>query len=187
MLAAHGVDHLARSEHVGLQRGKSRSKEGSIGFSHAIQEGSGEGTACLGKIPVLGGLLPVYGDHCGGSIVGMHCGHVPGRAVAEWWVASGNSSSAGDVAGDHIPHNVGDHKAQSTSYVVLGTLVSGLGLDVLEPGLEVGSRVGGEGVGKGDCRAGLRHDGWVGGWMNGWMDKTDLITTVDPKLIDHTV
>ena len=83
--------------------------------------------------------------------------------------------------------DVGDHKAQSTSYVVMGTLVSGLGLDVLEPGLEVGSRVGGEGVGKGDCRAGLRHDGWVGGWMNGWMDKTDLITTVDPKLIDHTV
>jgi hypothetical protein len=23
------------------------------------------------------------------------------------------------------------------------------------------------------------------GWMDGW--KTDLITTVDPKLIDHTV
>ena len=45
MLEAHGVDHLARSEHVGLQRGKSRSKEGSIGFSHAVQKGSGEGTA----------------------------------------------------------------------------------------------------------------------------------------------
>jgi hypothetical protein len=32
-------------------------------------------------------------------------------------------------------------------------------------------------------------DGWVDGWMDGWMDgwKTDLITTVDPKLIDHTV
>jgi hypothetical protein len=82
---------------------------------------------------------------------------------------------------------------------MLGTLVSGLGLDVLEPGLEVGSRFGGEGVmgkgdcgegvGKGDCRAGLRHDGWVGGWMDGWMDgwKANLITTVDPKLIDHTV
>ena len=27
--------------------------------------------------------------------------------------------------------------------------------------------------------------GWVDGWMDGWM--TDLITTVDPKLIDHTV
>ena len=40
-----------------------------------------------------------------------------------------------------------------------------------------------------DCRAGLRHDGWVGGWMDGWMDgwMTELITTVDPKLIDHTV
>ena len=93
------------------------------------------------------------------------------------------------LQGTMFPHNVGDHKGKSTSYVMLGTLVSGLGLDVLEPGLEVGSRVGGEGVGKGDCRAGLRHDGWVGGWMDGWMDgcKTDLITTVDPKLIDHTV
>ena len=114
----------------------------------------------------------------------MHLRHVPYRAGADGWWGAGN-----DVAGDHCPHNVGDHKAQSTSYVVLGTLVSGLGLDVLDPGLEVGSRVGGEGVGKGDCRAGLRHDGWVGGWMDGWMDgwKTDLITTVDPKLIDHTV
>ena len=62
------------------------------------------------------------------------------------------------------------HKGESTSYVPLGTLVSGLGLDVLDPRLEVGSRVGGEGVGKGDCRAGLRHDGWMGGWMDGWMD-----------------
>ena len=133
---------------------------------------------------MLSGLLPVYGDHCGASIVGVHCGHVPGRADADGWWAAGN-----DVAGDHCPHNVGDHKGKSTSYVMLGTLVSGLGLDVLEPGLEVGSRVGGEGVGKVDCRAGLRHDGWVGGWMDGWMDgcKTDLITTVDPKLIDHTV
>ena len=76
----------------------------------------------------------------------------------------------GDVAGDHIPHVVGDHKAQSTSYVVLGTVVSGVGFDVLEPSLEVGSRVIGEGVGKGDCRVSLRHDGWVGGWLDGWMD-----------------
>ena len=53
MLEAHCVDHLARSEHVGIQRGKSRSKVGSIGFSHAIQKGSGEGTAGFGKIPVL--------------------------------------------------------------------------------------------------------------------------------------
>ena len=63
--------------------------------------------------------------------------------------------------------------------------MSGLGLDVLEPGLEVGSRVGGEGVGKGDCRAELRHVGWVDGWMDGWV-KAGLISTVDPKLIDQT-
>ena len=112
MLEAHGVDHLARSEHVGLQRGKSRSKEGSIGVSHAVQKGSGEGTAGFGEIPVLCGLLPVDGDHCGGSIVGMHCRHVPGRAGAELrWVALGNPGNVGDVAGDHIPHDVGDHKA----------------------------------------------------------------------------
>ena len=132
------------------------------------------------------GLFPVDGDHGGGSIICMLCGHVPGRAGAVLrWVALGNPGNVGDVAGDHIPHNVGDHKAQSTSYVVLGTLVSGLGLDVLEPGLEVGSRVGGEGVGKGNCRAGLRHVGWVDGWMDGWV-KTGLISTVDPKLIDQT-
>ena len=61
-------------------------------------------------------------------------------------------------------------RAPVTSCVVLGTLVSGLGFDVLEPGLEFGSRVIGEGVGKGDCRVFLRHGGWVGGWMDGWMD-----------------
>ena len=171
MLEAHGVDHLARSEHVGLQRGKSRSKVGSIGFSHAIQKGSGEGTAGFGKVPVLGSLFPVNGDHGGGSIVGMLCGHVPGRAGAELrWVALGNPGGVGDVAGDHVPHNVGDHKAKGTSNVVLWTLVSGLGFDVLEPGLEVGSRVIGEGVGKGDCRVSLRHGGWVDEWMDGWMD-----------------
>ena len=127
--------------------------------------------------------LPVDGDHGSGSIVGMLCGHVPGRAGAELrWVASGNPGGVGDVAGDHVPHNVGDHKAKGTSNVVLWTLVSGLGFDVLEPGLEVGSRVIGEGVGKGNCRGSLRHDGWVDGWMDGWM-KQDLISTVDPKLI----
>ena len=110
----------------------------------------------------------------------MLCGHVPCRAGADGWWGARN-----DVAGDHCPHNVGDHKAQSTSDVMLGTLVSGLGLDVLDPGLEVGSRVGGEGVGKGDCRAELRHVGWVDGWMDGWV-KTGLISTVDPKLIDQT-
>ncbi len=101
-------------------------------------------------------------------------GHVPCRAGADGWWGAGN-----DVAGDHFPHNVGDHKGKgkSTSYVMLGTLVSGLGLglDVLEPGLEVGSRVGGEGVGKGDCQVGLRHVGWVDGWMNGWV-KTGLMS-----------
>ncbi len=65
-------------------------------------------------------------------------------------VASSNPGDVGDVAGDHFPDNVGNHKAKSTSNVVLWTLVSGLGLDVLEPGLEVGSRIIGEGVGKGN-------------------------------------
>ena len=41
-------------------------------------------------------------------------------------------------------------------------------------------------MGKGDCRVGLRHVGWVDGWMDGWV-KTNLISTVDPKLIDQTL
>ncbi len=171
MLEAHVVDHLARSEHVGLQRGKSRAKEDLIGFSHAVQKGSGEDTAGFGEIPVLICLFPVDGDHGGGSIIDMLCGHVPGRAGAELrWVTLGDPGDIGDVAGDHVPHNVGNHKAKGTSNFMLWTLVSGLGFDVLEPGLEVGSRVIGERVGKGDCRVSLRHDGWVDGWMDGWMD-----------------
>jgi hypothetical protein len=74
------------------------------------------------SLPVLGCLFPVDGDHGGGSIVGMLCVHVPGRAGAELrWVASGNPGGVGDVAGDHVPHNVGDHKAKGTSNVVLWT------------------------------------------------------------------
>ena len=129
---------------------------------------------------MLGRLFPVNGDNSSSSTVAVLCGHVPCRAGADGWCGAG--SPGNDVAGVEFPHIVGDHKGESTSYVPLGTLVSGLGLDVLDPRLEVGSRVGGEGVGKGDCRAGLRHDGWVGGWMDGWME-TELITTVDPKLI----
>ncbi len=79
MLEAHGVDHLAWSEHVGLQRGKSRAKDGSIGFSHAVQKGSGEDTADFGEIPVLICLFPVDGDHGGGSIIDMLCGIAVGR------------------------------------------------------------------------------------------------------------
>ncbi len=132
---------------------------------------------------MLGCLFPVDGHHSSSSVVSMLCGHIPGRAGAVLrWVALGDRGDVGDVAGDHLPDNVGDHKAKSTSNVVLRTLVSGLGLDVLEPGLEVGLRVVGEGVGEGDCRVSLRHDGWVDGWMDGWM-KQDLISTVDPKLI----
>ena len=41
-----------------------------------------------------------------------------------------------------------------------------LGLDVLEPVLEVSSRIDGKGVGKGDGRGLiLRHGGWMGGWV----------------------
>ncbi len=81
------------------------------------------------------------------------------------WVALGNPGGVGGVAGDHVPHNVGGHKAKGTSNVELWTLVSGLGFDVLEPGLEVGSRVIGEGVGKVESQT-----WWMDGWMDGWID-----------------
>ena len=68
----------------------------------------------------------------------------------------------GDVAWNEIPDGVSDHKAESTRNVVLGTLVSRLGLDILEPRLELSSRVIGEGVGEGD---GCRHDEWMDGWI----------------------
>ncbi len=40
-----------------------------------------------------------------------------------------------------------------------------LGLDILEPIIEVSSRVGGEGAGEGDCRGIIFKHGWgVDGW-----------------------
>jgi hypothetical protein len=93
--------------------------------------------------------------------------HVPGRTSAVGrWGAGGNADGVGDVAWQELPDFVRDHKAKSTRDVVVGTLVSRLGLDILEPRLELSSRgVIGEGVVKGD---GYRHDGWMNGWM--WQD-----------------
>ena len=89
--------------------------------------------------------------------------HIPCRTRAVGRCgAGGNADGVGDVAWHELPDFVRDNKAESTRPVVLGTLVSRLGLDVLEPRLELSSRVIGEGVGKGD---GYRHDGWMNGWM----------------------
>ena len=99
----------------------------------------------------------------------MHLRHVPCRAGADgWWGASN------DVAGDHCPHNVGDHKAQSTSYVVLGTLVSGL--------VSTSSSQASRWVRGSVAREWERvivelgsdmMDGWGDGWMDGWIDRSN--------------
>ena len=77
----------------------------------------------------------------------------------------GNLSKAtrwvGDVAWQELQDG-GDHKAESTRNVRLGTLVSRLGLDVeLESHWRIREwvRVMGDGY---------RHDGWMNGWM--WQD-----------------
>ena len=58
---------------------------------------------------------------CSG-VVGMLHRHVPGRAsVISWRGASGDTNWVGDVAWDEVPDVVGDHKAESTRNVVLGT------------------------------------------------------------------
>ena len=103
-----------------------------------------------------------------------------GRADGRWVGAGQHLGGVGGVFGQLCPDKVGGHKAEGTSNVVLGTLVPCLGLDVLEPLLEVGSRVGGEGVSEGDGRGLiLRHGGWVDGWMS---TSKGLNTTVDPNL-----
>jgi hypothetical protein len=44
---------------------------------------------------------------------GNPCRHVPGGAGAVLrWVAVGNPGDVGDVAGDHVPDNVGNQKPQ---------------------------------------------------------------------------
>ncbi len=48
--------------------------------------------------------------------------HVPGRGSAIGWRgASGDTNWVGDIAWDEIPDFVGNHKAESTRNVVLGT------------------------------------------------------------------
>ena len=120
------------------------------------------------------GLGPVDRHYCCSRVVGMLGWHVPGGTSAVGrGGAGGNADGVGDVAWHELPDFVRDHKAESTRTVVLGTLVSRLGLDILEPRLELSSRVIGEGVGKGD---GCRHDDE---YMDGY---EALITTVDPNL-----
>jgi hypothetical protein len=80
--------------------------------------------------------------------------------------AGGNLCRVFNVFWELSPDDVGGHKGEGASRVVLGTLVTCLGLGVLEPILEVSSRVVGEGVGEGNCRDLIfRHGGWVAGWM----------------------
>ncbi len=79
-----------------------------------------------------------------------------------WHVPSGTNAVGRGGAWHELPDFVRDYKAESTRTVVLGTLVSRLGLDILEPRLELSSRVIGEGVCKGDR---CRHDGWMDGWI----------------------
>lgn len=58
---------------------------------------------------------------CPGT-VGMLRRHAPGRTSAiSWRGALGNTNGVGDVAWNEIPGGVGDHKAESTCNVVLGT------------------------------------------------------------------
>ncbi len=109
------------------------------------------------------GLGPVDRHYRCSRVVGVLGWHVPGGTSAVGRGGTGgNAGGVGDVAWHELPDVVRDHKAESTRTVVLGTLVSRLGLDILEPRLELSSRVIGEGVGKGDR---CRHDGWMDGWI----------------------
>ncbi len=68
----------------------------------------------------------------------MLCWHVPGGTSAElWWVGTGsNIGRVFDVFWELSPDDVGGHKGEGASNVLLGTLVLGSGLDVLEPHLD---------------------------------------------------
>ncbi len=96
----------------------------------------------FGEVQVPGRFFPVDGHYSGTGTVGVRCWHVPDGTSAESRVrAGGNLGRVFNVFWELCPDDVGGHKGEGASGVVLGTLVPCLGLGVLEPVLEVSSRV----------------------------------------------
>ena len=81
MLEAHGVDYLARCQHVDPEIWVGGFEVGLAGGSNAGQQCCGKGAAGSGEIRVLLCGYPVQGNNRSSGIPRMDCWHVPIGAV----------------------------------------------------------------------------------------------------------
>jgi hypothetical protein len=81
-------------------------------------------------------------------------------------VTGSNTDRGGHIGGDTVSYSIGGDEGKGTGYIMLGTDVAGVSLNLLEPRLELGPRVIGEGFGEVDG-LGCRHVGGMVGWMDG--------------------
>ena len=91
MLGTHGVDYVARREHIQLPGGEGRFEVVAVFLPNTGQEGSVEGTASRAVICIPLSLHFEHGYYSSRRVVGVGCGLIPGRAVAERRVSSSNA------------------------------------------------------------------------------------------------
>ena len=134
MLVEHGVDDLARSEHVRRKVREGGSEGVVVGLANACQQNGGEGTAGKAVVVMLCDRHAVDVDDSRRGIVGVSLGHVEGWAIAiNRGLAGGHIDGVGEVYRHSLPFDVCHHKGEGTRDVVHGAHASGDGFDVFGP------------------------------------------------------
>jgi hypothetical protein len=170
MLIEHGVNDLARSEHVRRKVREGGAEGVLICLADACQQSGGEGAAGEAVLVVLGYGHAVDIDDSRRGIVGVSLGHVEGWAIAiNRGLAGGHINGVGKVCRHSLPFCVCYHEGEGARDVMHGAYASGVGFHVFGPFFQVVTRVINEGWGDVVCR-GRHGNGWVDGWVGGWMD-----------------
>ena len=134
MLVEHGVDDLARSEHVRRKVWEGGAEGVLICLADACQQSGGKGAAGETVVIVLGYGHAVDINDSRRGIVGVSLGHVEGWAIAiNRSLAGGHIDGVGKVYRHSLPFGVWHHEGEGTRDVMHGAHASGVGFDVFGP------------------------------------------------------
>jgi hypothetical protein len=136
MLKVHGVDDLARSEHVRRKVWEGGAEGVLICLADACQQSGGESAAGEAVVVVLGYGHAVEVDYRRRGIVGVSRRHVEVWAIAiNRGLAGGHINGIGKVYRHSLPFFVCHHVGEGTSGVVHGAHASGDGFGAFGPSL----------------------------------------------------
>ena len=136
MLIVHGVDDLARSEHVRRKVREGGAEGVLICLADACQQSGGEGAAGEAVIVMPGDCHAVDVDDSRRGIVGVSLGHIENWAGAiNRGLAGGHIDGVGKVYRHSLPFFVCHHVGEGTSGVVHGAHASGDGFGAFGPSL----------------------------------------------------